>query len=475
MTSPAREFIGNAISAKRNQRETIHRTVELAITGHFRFDVGDVAWMVRELSLYEGQPNGYYDYAIKFRNESFAKAFEADRKMAPWLWPTCLIGWSREKSKQKTDRLHLGSNVWLVVKGHAALWTVTSLDRNEIRLKIIKTEPTPPCEKCHRASGNPGRTKVVSRVRFKRPEWQAHLDRLQSIRKLGILDDGGLVVWSAKPHAGRLSHREQAWDCDIIGTWHRLEHGQAKVTQGVVLKSCGVIVHGETLRQARGCRQRKIKTFESNLQKWMSSDPYGHSATKDAGFDLDIPRRVTELKELAEYHEGFGKGSRLLRNLRGETITIRQWLEGSENVRRDAFRIGDLLRDQELLVTAAESRRREAERQAAEEQLLLASSDVLVGIADSLDIGNCALGTASWLAEFFPEVLPRTFDDGPQVGNGASAASVETQLRRINKTLTVGMILAKFDNRRMDQYLRSTLLHAIRKSQLPQPERTLVP
>lgn len=447
-TSPAMKLILAAAAATRHDRDVVHTAIKMAIEGHLKFAIGDVNEIIRLHRAYCGYPESFYSLAIKCDAMSFVKAFEADRDFQPWLWPSCLTD-NRDGKPGVMSRLFVGQHIWFEHKDEMCLWEVTGCDHLEIRLTISThgLDHLAVCDKCNQKRYDGERSKVIARRTLTREQWKQHVDRLQSYSKLGILEDGRLVAWKLTPYDGNTGPDEQAWTGKFVYGWNS-PYGHAKFGDAFVLKSRGFVVHGKSLRNARGIRKQKMLQWESDVSEVIRN----HS--------IDEQLSVARLRYASGFR-GYATLPAISRNrLHGESVTARQLLLGSTQPRKDAEMLDNVLfyYDRHVVEDPATiaARAAELEREAAERAAFLTKSrDVKVRVSDSLDVGNCPMGTRAWLMEYFPDFLPKYLQVEPDHDKLLAG------LAKIKKTITVGQIL---DLPKSPMDVVPVLMHAIKQS-----------
>lgn len=436
-----------AAAAKRHDRRVVHDAIQIAIEGHLKFSVGDVTAISRLHNAYDGFPASFYGMAIQCDAMSFVKAFEADRDFQPWLWPSCLTE-RRDGKTGSMSRLFVGQHIWFEHKDEMCLWEVTGCDRFEVRITISThgMDHLAVCNKCNQKRYDSERSKVIARKTLNREQWKEHVDRLQSYSKLGILEDGRLVAWKLTPYDGATGPDEQAWTGSFVFGWNS-PYGHAKLADALVLKSRGFVVHGKSLRNARGMRKQKIREWETTITE------------QSEGRNIDQKMSVTRLRSVLDL--GMMAVPAIVRSrLRGETISIRQLLMGSSDALRDAYALCNILYyydHHDSYIESPETRKAREDARKKEESdrraLLETSRDVKVRVSHSLDVGNCPMGTRAWLMEYFPDFLPKYLQVEPDHDK------LRAGLRKIKKTITVGKII---DLPKSPMDVVPVLMHAIK-------------
>lgn len=428
----------------------------MAITGHLVFAFGDVTACGRKFDWYEGDPQHLYHEALQCGAMSFVLAYEADRKMVPWMWPSCLVGGCSDKPT--LQRISLGDSIWFPHEEVVRRWVVTGWTTDELRLTITETTQAKKCETCKQENwSDRDQKKVVARLKFTRESWQAHVERLESYRTRGILESGGLVSWNLTPHQGRMSDDEAAWQGQFIGAWNRPEYGHAKLQDGLLLKSRGLVVHGATLREARGTRKAKLQWWDREVRIGLAGRSYSYSYPDEREVStrrLDEPLPVLRLKAAAERYGGVSLPAIARKRLKGDTVTIRQLLIGSTDPSADACKLRDLLANYDQGLSREQAAERELARNGELLAKLEASRHVTVLVSDSLEIGNCPMGTMGWLLSYFPDIVPKSLHSERDYD------TIRDGLKKIKARLTVGQIL---DNKAAAALAMPVLQYAIRK------------
>jgi len=451
-TSKAMTFIRAAFDgAARSRRQAVAGAIREAIEHGMKFAIGDVTECDRLHDWYDGQPRSFYGAAVK-SNQSFCLAYEADREFKPWFWPRVLCaGW---EDSTESVRLHVGREIWYVHKGEARLWKVTSLSKDEIRIALVSDPKYKRCPTCRCHTGGESTAKTLARKTFTREQFAGLAARLASYRAAGILYVDGVIAWDVRPIEAGPSPDDVAWEGEFLSKRNGAKYGHGRVSTGVILKSRGVTLHGETLRKARGNRAARLRSLEEEAIR--------HLRDNGVNVRLDDPIPVNEGLLQNPYWESDAENRAFRALCRGnETITAREVLFAADGMGKAA---------RQLYHRLDRSRRFESDQEyearrkiAAEKELAFLQShgDVQVTVSDSLDIGHCAMGAIAWLDQHFPVALKGVNLESSAKDNQARHDVLSKRLRKVKKTIAVGELL---DRNEKDGLLRNVLLAAIKRA-----------